>query len=76
MAETIPDISRAARAARQAAWQAGWDWAGHERLVKAALGACDGLDDAGRYLFLIGVANALTSAARDLAGLDERGKVG
>lgn len=73
MAETMPDISREARARRQEHWQAGWDWAGRERLVKRALAECGEIaDDEARYLFLIGIANALTSAGRDLVGLDQK----
>ncbi len=72
MAETIPDISRAARARRQDDWQAGTDWCARERLTKRALAACAERTPYGQHLFLQGVAQTLTAAGRDVAGLDTR----
>lgn len=67
------DYSRAARERRQAAWQAGKDYA-IGAVVEAALGASViyAGDPYDQYLFLQGIADHLTAVGRDLAGLDQR----
>lgn len=72
MAETMPDIAPGARQQRQDDWQAGVDWCASERLTKRALAACAERTPYGQYLFLQGIANTLTAAGRDVAGLDRK----
>jgi hypothetical protein len=72
---TIPDISRAARQRRQEAWERGAAWCQGEHLVKRALAAVQETQWASeeeQYLFLLGIANTLTAAGRDIAGIDRR----
>ncbi len=68
------DYSRSARERRQAAWQAGKDYAEKRHLADAALEVLRDLfaDDYDRYLALQGIADHLTAVGRDLAGLDQR----
>lgn len=70
MASTIPDMTKAARDRRQAAWQDGADWCTDQRLARRALADCLHVDPYDRSLFLQGIANELTAAGRKLAGLN------
>lgn len=67
---TVPDISRAARGQRQAAWQSGVDWCNEQHLVRRALAACPCDDPYDQHLYLQGIANELTAAGRKIAGLN------
>jgi hypothetical protein len=62
----------AAREQRQAAWQGGVEWCAGDHLVRRALADCPHEDDYARFLFLQGIADTLTAAGRNLAGLDAR----
>lgn len=75
MTDTIPDVSRAARQRRQEAWARGAAWCADQHLVPRALAAAQQAQWASeeeQYLFLLGIANTLTAAGRDIAGLDRR----
>ena len=68
--DTIPGVSRAARQRRQEAWERGAAWYAADHTLKRALADATDLDEYERYLFLLGIAQTLTAAARDIAGID------
>lgn len=72
MADTIPDVSRAARQQRQDDWEAGVAWCHSERLIKRATALSDGRTPYGQFLFFQGIADALIAHGREVAGLDRK----
>jgi hypothetical protein len=68
------DLTRDGLARRQEAWQAGQDWCRVERLVPRAKAASADLSPYHRHLFFDGVAQVLSAAGRDIAGIDDLGR--
>lgn len=72
MIDEALDMNRAKRKERQQSWEAGVAWCGEDRLIARALAAAGERDAEGQYLFLLGVAQTLSAAGRDIAGIDTR----
>ena len=68
------DYSRAARERRQMFWEKGKEYAATIPLPATIhdLGVLHVMDEQDTYYFLLGVADTVYAAARDLAGLDQR----